>query len=139
MVPLVEKKMRQTTPLALGVATQVPQLIALEDWEEELKPGMLVAVNVAADQRGQEGAYWLAKLCSGVFQLPDNVLCCGQEFREGWLVAEGQWYRKENASLRGYKLQPEKLFLLVNAMVQIGNLKFSSTRGGPQQRELRSG
>lgn len=139
MTAFVGKKLRQSTPLAKGVSTQVPQLIALEEWADELKADMLVAVNVAADQRGHEGTYWLAKLRTGAYVLPQDMLCCGQEFEAGWFVVEAQWYKLEKPRLRGYKLQPEKTFILVNAMVRLSNLKFSGSRGGPQHRELRSG
>ena len=50
-----------------------------------------------------------------------------------------QWYTLEDKELRAYKLRPEKKLLLVNAIIRIKELKFSSSRGGPQQRELRSG
>lgn len=54
-------------------------------------------------------------------------------------MAEAQWFKLENPRQRGYKLQPEKVLILVNAMVRLAGLKFASSRGGPQQRELRSG
>ena len=41
--------------------------------------------------------------------------------------------------VRGYKILPEKILILVNAMVRLSNLKFTSSRSGPQQRQLRSG
>ena len=50
-----------------------------------------------------------------------------------------QWYKLENSELRGYKLLLEKKLLLVNTMVRLTDLKFTRGRGGPQQRELRSG
>lgn len=101
---------------------------------------MLVAVNVAADQRSEdEGGYWLAKLRTGAYALPRNMLCCGEEFEEGWIVAEARWYKLEKPELRGYKLMPEKVTLLVNAMVRLSNLKFANSSSGPQKRTLRSG
>lgn len=139
MIAFVGKKMRQNTPLAKGISTQVPQLVALEEWADELEAGMLVAVNVAADQREHEGAYWLAKLRTGAYLLPEDMIFAGQQFEAGWIVVEAQWYKLEKPSLRGYKLLSERTFILVNAMVRLSNLKFAGSRSGPQHRELRSG
>ena len=40
-------------------------------------------------------------------------------------------------SERGYRLLPEKRYLVVNSLVRLKGLEFSRTQGGPQQRELR--
>ena len=40
-------------------------------------------------------------------------------------------------SERGYRLLPEKRYLVVNSLVRLKGLKFSRTQGGPQQRSLR--
>ena len=55
------------------------------------------------------------------------------------MPSDAQWYKLENRELRGYKLLAQKKLLLVNAIIRIKGLKFTSSRGGPQQRELRSG
>lgn len=81
----------------------------------------------------------VAKLFTAAYSLPQNVLRCGQDFEEGWIVAEGQWYELGKLSLRGYTLKREKTLMLVNTMVRIANLRFAGSRSGPQQRELRSG
>lgn len=140
MTEFVGKKLRQTTHLADPASSKIPQTLALEDWADELKPEMIVAVNVAADQRSEdEGGYWLAKLRTGAYALPHNMLCCGEEFEEGWIVAEAQWYKLEKPEVRGYTLMPEKVTILVNAMVRLSSLKFAHSRSGPQNRTLRSG
>ena len=41
-------------------------------------------------------------------------------------------------SERGYRLLPEKRFIVVNAMVRLKGLAFNRTQGGPQQRTLRT-
>lgn len=87
----VGKNLRQTTPLSDGVSTQVPQLVALQEWADMSNPGMLVAVDVCVDQRGIEGAFILAKLHSCALELPEDALFCGQEFKQGWLVVEASW------------------------------------------------
>ncbi|KAL3918123.1 MAG: hypothetical protein SGPRY_006136 [Prymnesium sp.] len=74
MTTFVGKKLCQTAPLAKGVSVQVPQLAALDELADELKPGMLVAVNVPYDERGHEGAYWLAKLLTSAYELTEAVL-----------------------------------------------------------------
>jgi hypothetical protein len=40
-------------------------------------------------------------------------------------------------SERGYRLLPDKRYLVVNSLVRLKGLKFSRTQGGPQERELR--
>ena len=59
-------------------------------------------------------------------------------FEEGWLIAEAQWYKLEQVSERGYRLLPEKRYIVVNAMVRLKGLAFNRTQGGPQQRTLRT-
>ena len=68
----VGKKMRKLSingklvpidaPRAKGEATRRPQMESLEDWSDELKAGMLVALRASRDERHLEGDYWLAKL-----------------------------------------------------------------------------
>ena len=40
-------------------------------------------------------------------------------------------------SERGYRLLPEKRYLVVNSLVRLKGLEFNRTQGGPQQRKLR--
>ena len=68
--------------------TQVPELVALEHWADELKAGMLVAVVACTDERRLEGTYWLAKLLTGAYELQQDISHSGNEFKEGWLIAE---------------------------------------------------
>ena len=41
-------------------------------------------------------------------------------------------------SERGYRLLPEKRYLVVNTLIRLKGLKFSRTQGGPQERLLRN-
>ena len=58
-------------------------------------------------------------------------------FEEGWLIVQAQYYKLEQVSERGYRLLPEKRYLVVNSLVRLKGLEFSRTQGGPQQRSLR--
>ena len=49
-----------------------------------------------------------------------------------------QYYKLEQVSERGYRLLPEKRYLVVNTMIRLKGLSFIRTQGGPQQRELRT-
>ena len=51
-------------------------------------------------------------------------------------MAEAQWYKLEMPEVRGYKLLPEKILILVNAMVRLSNLKFTSSHSGPHASDL---
>ena len=37
------------------------------------------------------------------FPIPMSMLHAGDEFEEGWLVVEAQWYKLEQLSPRGYR------------------------------------
>ena len=62
MTKHVGKKMRFEAPRAKGVATRRPQMESLEEWSDELKAGMIVALRASRHERHLEGDYWLAKL-----------------------------------------------------------------------------
>ena len=55
-----------------------------------------------------------------------------------WSTTQGVASRCVQVSERGYRLLPEKKYLVVNAMVRLKGLAFNRTQGGPQQRALRT-
>lgn len=88
MTAHVGKMQRVAAPLAKGVATRAPQLLALQEWADSLKAGQIVALQVATDQRHLESDYWLAKLLGPAFPAAADMVHAGTEFREGWLICE---------------------------------------------------
>ena len=48
-----------------------------------------------------------------------------------------KWYKLEDKDRRGYKLLPEELHIVVNAMIRLGGLHFEGSQGGPQARSFR--
>ena len=90
---------------------------------------MVVAFRVDDDERNLEGAYWLALLTSAAFPLPEDTLIKGELFETGTLVVEAQWYKLEQLSQRGYRLLPEKVILVVNAMIRVKDIAFEQLRG----------
>ena len=72
------------------------------------------------------------------FAAPSNLVHATSVFEEGWLIVPAQYYKLEQVSERGYRLLPEKRFLVVNALIRLKGLAFHRTQGGPQQRDLRT-
>jgi hypothetical protein len=66
------------------------------------------------------------------------MVYAGQRYEEGWLVVPAQWYALRQKSERGYELLPEKVWILVNAIIRLKGLAFRANQSGPQQRQLRS-
>ena len=52
-------------------------------------------------------------------------------------MVPAQWYWPEQISERGYRLMSEERLIPVSTTVQLKDIKFSNTQGGPQERELR--
>ena len=50
-----------------------------------------------------------------------------------------KWYKLEDKARRGYKLQGETRYIVVNAMIRLAGLHFEGTQGGPAERVPRSG
>ena len=108
-----------------------------------------------------EGVYRLARLLGPAFAAPSRLVHATSVFEEGWLIVQAQYYKLEQVdplaahrthhtapispcvaplsqvSERGYRLLPEKRYLVVNSLVRLKGLEFSRTQGGPQQRSLR--
>ena len=57
----------------------------------------------------EEGSYWLALLTGAAFVVEADMWHGGQQYREGWLVAPGQWYKLRQRSERGYELLTEEV------------------------------
>ena len=68
------RALRVTAPCAKGAALSAAPMLSLEQWAEELAPGMLVAVRAHISEQRVEGEYWLANLCSKAFTAPDNMV-----------------------------------------------------------------
>ena len=129
---------RVAAPLAAGVQERRPQMQSLEAWRDELKDGMLVAVRAVRADHHMEGVYWLARLMGLAFAAPARLVHATSVFEEGWLIVQAQYYKLEQVSERGYRLLPEKRYLVVNTLIRLTGLVFSRSQGGPQQRELRT-
>ena len=95
---------------------------------------MLVAVLACEEEQGLEGVYWLALLTGTPFEIPEDMVRNGQQYRAGWLVVPGQWYALRQRSERGYELLPQTEWIVVNHIIRLKNLKFTSSQSGPQAR-----
>ena len=71
------------------------------------------------------------------FALDEDTWHSGQQYRKGWIVAPGCWYKLRQHSERGYELLPTEVLLVVNHMVFLKGLSFSSSQSGLQERTLR--
>lgn len=163
---LVGKAVRAKAPLAKGAPVRVPQMLSLTKYAEWLGAKRLVAVNVDESESELEGPYWLALLSGDAFTVEEDMMYAGQQYRAGWIVAPGRWYKLRQQSERGYELLPDEaraatlcsprhtclyephlyrvaapvrlqVLLVVNHMIFLKDLTFSSSQSGPQGRELR--
>ena len=134
---VVGKAVRAQAPLAKGVPVRGPQMVSLEAFAELLDINWLVAVCVDDSEVDVEGPYWLARLSGAAFVLDEDTLFSGQQYRKGWIVAPGRWYKLRQRSERGYELLSEEVLLVVNHMVFLKGLGFASSQSGPQERTLR--
>ena len=101
---LVGKAVRAKAPLAKGGPMRVPQLLSLTQYAEWLEAKRLVAVNVDESELELEGPYWLALLSGDAFTIEEDMMYAGQQYRAGWVVAPGRWYKLRQNSERGYEL-----------------------------------
>lgn len=124
MMQHVGKMTRVSAPLDNSAATRRPMLESLEEWADCLCAGMLVAVRAGEGEHD----YWLAKLLGSAFAVPSSLVHAGDEYEEGWLVVEAQYYDIEQRSPRGFKLLPQKKLLVVNALVRLKGLQFDRSR-----------
>ena len=126
-----------SAPLAAGVQERQPQMQSLEVFGDKLEAGMIVAFNVDKDDLWMEGPYWLVKLLGPAFPAPSELVHAGSVFEEGWLIVQGQYYKLEQTSERGYRLLPQKRYFVVNSMIRLMGVSFCRSQGGPQHRVLR--
>jgi hypothetical protein len=100
-----------------------------------------VALRVLARERNFEGVYWLAVLKGKPFEATAETLSATDSIEAGFLVVKAQWLKLEKKDLEGgmrsYTLLDAEVLLVVNHMVRLSGLQFSSYKGGPQGRELR--
>ena len=83
MTGMFGRALRVTAPRAKGAALSAAPMLSLEQWAEELAPGMLVAVRAHISEQRVEGEYWLANICSKAFTAPDNMVYAGAQFEVG--------------------------------------------------------
>jgi len=122
---------------AKGGVLSRSQMLRLEDFADALDKGWLTAVDVDASEQKLEGVYWLARLTGPAFTVPEDLVHGGQEYRDGWLVAPGQWYILRQKSERGYELLTPIVWIVVNHMIRLKGLEFRGSQSGPQGRVLR--
>lgn len=90
-----------------------------------------MAVRVAEDEQGVAlgtQSYWLARLKGPAFQAPEDRVDATDEFQVGWWIAKAQWFDLKQQSPRMYKLLPEEITLLCNAMVRLPDMDFEKTK-----------
>lgn len=134
-------KMRvHSCPLLSSSQLRRPLMRSLQDFADDLCTGMVVATRVAQDQRRLEFGrpYWLARVLSPAFAAPSDMLYAGCEIEEGSLVVEVQWYELQDEERHGYKLNPEKVILVVNTIVRLKGIRFDANATGVRV-SLRSG
>jgi hypothetical protein len=103
------RAIRAQAPLAKGVPVRGPQMMSLEAFADSLDAKLLVAICADESEIDVEGPYWLALLSGSAFVLDEDTLHGGQQYRKGWIVAPGHWYRLRQRSERGYELLPEEV------------------------------
>ena len=102
-----------------------------------LKADSIVAVRVPPDQRRlwpEEGDYWLVHIDSEAFEAPADLVHSTDEIEEGWLIANGRFYSKEQKSPNGYKLAPEsqRRPFVVNSMIRLPGVAFAGKGRTPR-------
>ena len=127
----------QKTRLAKGMHAR-PQLQGLQEWGEQLDKGMLIGVRVDRAERHIEGSFWLALVMGPAFPAPAHMALQTDVYEEGWLIVPVKWNEQEDKERRGYKLQSQLRYIVVNATVRLAGLRFEGSQGGPQGRVLRN-
>lgn len=56
-------------PLPRGTASRVPQIESLQEWADQLKPGMVVGVRATGAEKHLEGPVWLLLITSEAFEV----------------------------------------------------------------------
>jgi hypothetical protein len=95
-------------------------------------------VRADEDDAHLEGTYWLALIAGPAFVVPQDMLCEGEQFDEGYLVAPAQWYKLEQTSERGYVLLAARKHLVVNSMIRLKDVQFNKTPARPHREGVNS-
>ena len=56
-------------PLPRGTASRVPQMESLQEWADQLRPGMVVGVRATGAEQHLEGRVWLLLVTSEAFEV----------------------------------------------------------------------
>ena len=98
MKDVVGKMLRVKAPKAAGAQLRRPQMEGLTEFSTTLHGGLIVGVHADVAEHGLEGPYWLARLSGPAFVIPEDMVRAGHQYRQGWLVAPGQWYASPYAT-----------------------------------------
>jgi len=125
----------------VGLASQTMQL---EDFARTLERDRVVALRVSADEADIEGALWFAILDDTPIKLTEATMHAGQEFGEGWLVANGHWFSLQGTPAangdRTYAILPEVVMLNVNSMLPVATpIIFNAANKNARPRRARGG
>ena len=86
-----------------------------------------------------EGRFWLAFVLGPAFPAPAHMAMATDVFEEGWLIVPVHWYTLVDRGRLGYKREDGVTrYIVVNAMIRLGGLRFEGSQGGPQGRKLRN-
>lgn len=66
------------------------------------------------------------------------MLCKGEQFKAGYLIAPTKWYMLQPVSERGYSLRAEKPHKEFNHMVRLKDLEFNQTQARPHHTNVSS-
>lgn len=116
--------------LPKGVTTQSQ---SLADFSATLKVGEYRAVNVASDQQGAEGSFWLAELLSEATKAEADYMYGGEEVKTGFLVVKARWLqytRTDKSGARFYKALPEDRYLNTNTLARIAPATLTVAKDG---------
>lgn len=119
-------------PMTRSARPRVPMIESLEEFAALLKPGMIIAVRAAESELDEEGPYWLLRVNSEAFEVPEDMVHATDQFEAGWLVVRGQWYSMVQRSQRAYRLLPEIKLVVVMTMIRLLDISFAG--GGRQAR-----
>jgi hypothetical protein len=112
---------------------------SLADFSATLKVGEFRAVNVASDQQGAEGSFWLAELLSETTQAEADYMYGGEEVKAGFLVVKARWLqytRTDRSGARFYKALPEDRYLNTNTLARIAPATLAVPKDGKNLLQL---
>ncbi|KAL1504483.1 hypothetical protein AB1Y20_010888 [Prymnesium parvum] len=139
MTAMMGRTQQVLVPLPRGTASRVPQIESLQEWADQLKPNMVVAVRANGAEWQSEGPVWLLHIDSEAFEVPEDMVHATAEYEAGWLVVRGRWYQLEQRSPRGYKLDTAERLVVANTMIRLQIALFAGGVWGKAPRAPRSG